>query len=100
MFRYSLFKGVPHHTKEAITYQDKGTYFTAVLELGDTFDGGGVPIDHYIIQLDNGTQLETPDPTHSFDIMYNTTLSVNISTHNCAGYSDPFPLDFEYHGEG
>ena len=24
------------------------------------FDGGGVPIDHYIIQLDNGTQLETP----------------------------------------
>ena len=23
----------------------------------------------YIIQLDNGTQLETPDPTHSFDIM-------------------------------
>ena len=40
------------------------------------FDGGGVPIDHYIIQLDNGTQLETPDPTHSFDIVYNTTLSV------------------------
>ena len=43
------------------------------------FDGGEVPIDHYIIQLDNGTQLETPDPTHSFDIIYNTTLSVNIS---------------------
>ena len=49
------------------------------------FDGGGVPIDHYVIQVDNGTQLETPDPTHSFDIMYNTTLSVNISAHNCAG---------------
>ncbi|CAI8001988.1 hypothetical protein GBAR_LOCUS3295, partial [Geodia barretti] len=28
---------------------------TAVLELGDMFDGGGVPIDHYIIQVDNGT---------------------------------------------
>ena len=64
------------------------------------FDGGGVPIDHYIIQLDNGTQLETPDPTHSFDIMYNTTLPVNISAHNCAGYSDPFPLDIEYYREG
>ena len=60
------------------------------------FDGGGVPIDHYIIQLDNGTQLETPDPTHSFDIMYNTTLPVNISAQNCAGYSDPFPLDIQY----
>ena len=80
----------------SITYQEKETYFTAVLKLGDMFDGGGVPIDHYIIQLDNGTQLETPDPTHSFDIMYNTTLSVNISAHNCAGYSDPFPLDIEY----
>ena len=57
------------------------------------FDGGGVPIDHYIIQL---TQLETLDPTHRFDIIYNTTLSVNISAHNCAGYSDPFPLDIEY----
>ena len=60
------------------------------------FDGGGVPIDHYIIQVDNGTQLETPGPTYSFDIMYNTTLSVNISAHNCAGYSDPFPLPIVY----
>ena len=33
---------------------------------------------------------------YSFDIMYNTTLSVNISAHNCAGYSDPFPLEIEY----
>jgi hypothetical protein len=69
---------------------------TAVLELGDMFDGGGVPIDHYIIQVDNGTQLETPGPTYSFDIMYNTTLSVNISAHNCAGYSDLFPLEIQY----
>ena len=52
------------------------------------FDGGGVPIDHYIIQVDNGTQLETAGPTYSFDIMQNTTLSVNISAHNSAGYSD------------
>ena len=92
-----IFTGAPCLKVPSITYQEKETYFTAVLKLGDTFDGGGVPIDHYIIQLDNGTQLETPDPTHSFDIMYNTTLSVNISAHNCAGYSDPFPLDIEYH---
>ena len=58
----------------SITYKEEETYFTAVLELGDMFDGGGVPIDHYIIQLDNGTQLETPDPTHSFDIMDNNPL--------------------------
>ena len=80
---------MPHRTKQAITYQEKAAYFTAVLELGDMFDGGGVPIDHYIIQLDNGTQLETPDPTHSFDIMYNTTLPVTMSnerySHKTAG---------------
>ena len=28
------------------------------------FDGGGVPIDHYIIQVDNNTQLETTDLTY------------------------------------
>ena len=56
----------------------------------------GVPIDHYIIQVEDGTQLETPGPTYSFDIMYNTSLSVNISAHNCAGYSDPFTLEICY----
>ena len=87
---------VPHWKALVITCQENEAYFTAVIELGDMFDGGGVPIDHYIIQVDNGTQLETADPTYSFDIMYNTTLSVNISAHNCAGYSDPFPLEIEY----
>ena len=77
-----------------ITHQDKE--ITAVLELGDMFYGGGVPIDHYIIQVENGTQLETPDSTYSFDIMYNTGLSVNISAHNCAGHSDPFSLVLQY----
>ena len=42
----------PHWRAPTITYQEKETYFTAVLDLGDMFDGGGVPIDHYIIQLD------------------------------------------------
>ena len=80
-----------------INYLPKnGIYFTAVLELEDMFDGGGVPIDHYIIQVDNGTLLQTTGPTYSFDIMYNTTLSVNISAHNCAGYSDLFPLEIDY----
>ena len=52
----------PHWRAPTITYQEKETYFTAVLDLGDMFDGGGVPIDHYIIQLDNGTQLELQTP--------------------------------------
>ena len=87
----------PYWKKASLTYQEnKIYYFTAVLELGDMFYGGGVPIDHYIIQVDNGTQLETAGPTYNFDIMYNTTLSVNISAHNCAGYSDPFSLEIEY----
>ena len=80
----------------SISYQEKETYFTAVLELGDMFDGGGVPIDHYIIQVDNNTQLETPGPTYSVDVMYNETLTVNISAHNCAGYSDVMVLTVEY----
>ena len=63
------------------------------------FYGGGVPIDHYIIQVEDRTQLETPGPTYNFDIMYNTSLSVNISAHNCAGYSDPFTLVIEYHND-
>ena len=95
-----IFVDVPSFKQSSITYRKNWGNFTAVLELRDMFDGGGVPIDHYIIQLDNGTQLETPDPTHSFDIMYNTRLSVNLSAHNCAGYSDPFPLDIEYYREG
>ena len=69
---------------------------TAILLLGDMFDGGGVPIDHYIIELDNGTLLETTGPTYSLDIMYNTSLSVSISAHNCAGYSDLITLELQY----
>ena len=63
------------------------------------FDGGGVPIDHYIIQVGNNTQLETPDPTYSVDVMYNETLTVNISAHNCAGYSDLFTIILSRHEE-
>ena len=60
------------------------------------FYGGGVPINHYIIQVEEGTQLEIPGPTYSYDIMHNTSLSVNISAYNCAGYSDPFTLVLQY----
>ena len=88
--------GVPYSKEVNITCHIKEKHFTAVLELGDMFYGGGVPIDHYIIQVEDGTVLETPGPTYSFDIMYNTSLSVNISAHNCAGYSDPFSLVLQY----
>ena len=87
---------IPRWKNDSITYQENKTYFTAVLVLGDMFDGGGVPIDHYIIQVDNNTQLETPGPTYSVDVMYNETLTVNISAHNCAGYSDGMMLTVEY----
>ena len=60
------------------------------------FDGGGASIVHYIIQVDNNTQLETTDVTYSVDVMYNGTLFVNISAHNCAGYSDIISLTLEY----
>ena len=97
---YVIFSDVPRHIVAFVTYQEGEMYFTAVIELGDMFYGGGVPIDHYIIQVEDGTVLETPGPTYSFDIMYNTSLSVNISAHNCAGYSDPFPLVVQYDDEG
>ena len=81
---------------ENVTYLPQETYFTAVLQLGDMFGGGGVPIDHYIIQADNDTELETTGPTYYISkLPYHTTLLVNISAHNCAGYSDP--IMFEVH---
>ena len=89
----SLCIDVPYFKETNVTYHENNR---AVLELGDMFYGGGVPINHYIIQVEDGTVLETPGPTYSFDIMYNTSLSVNISAHNCAGYSDPFPLVLQY----
>ena len=97
--RNVYFSDVPRQIIAVITYEEGEMYFTAVLELGDMFYGGGVPIHHYIIQVEDGIVLETPGPTYSFDIMYNTSLSVNISAHNCAGYSDPFPLELQ-HNEG
>ena len=82
---------------ENITYQQQETYFTAVLQLGDMFGGGGVPIDHYIIQVDTDTELETTGPTYYISkLPYHTTLLVNISAHNCAGYSDPIMFEVHY----
>ena len=54
---------------------------------------------HYIIQVDNNTQLETTDLTYNVDVMYNDTLFVNISAHNCAGYSDSFSITIEFNHE-
>ena len=34
--------------------------------------------------------------TYSVDVMYNDTLFVNISAHNCAGYSDIITLTLDY----
>ena len=63
---------MPYHKNKAyyslITHQDKD--ITAVLELEDMFYGGGVPIDHYTIQVEDGTVLETRGLTYSFDIIY------------------------------
>ena len=36
------------------------------------------------------------DLTYSVDVMYNDRLIVNISAHNCAGYSDIISLTLEY----
>ena len=49
------------------------------------------------MQVDNNTELETTGPTYySSKLPYNTTLLVNISGHNCAGYSDPVTLELHY----
>ena len=44
-------------------------------------------------------QQHTVDLTYSVDVMYNDTLFVNISAHNCAGYSDSFSLAIEFNHE-
>ena len=47
---YSSFSDVPKSIKaEGVVNQEKETYFTAVLELGDMFDGGAVPIEFLYI---------------------------------------------------
>ena len=54
---YSSFSDVPKSIKAVgVVNQEKDT---AVLELGDMFDGGGVPIDHYIIQVDKPVFIHT-----------------------------------------
>ena len=84
---------MPYHNNVQITYQQQDTHFTAVVHLADMFDGGGVQIDHYNIELDNGTLLTTSGPTYSVDVAYNVTIFMNISAYSCAGYSDPFILE-------
>ena len=85
--------GVPYLNNVQITYQLQDTHYTAAVQLADMFDGRGVQIDHYNIELDNGTLLRTPGPTYSVDVAYNVTLFMNISAYSCAGYSDPFILE-------
>ena len=84
---------MPHQNNVQITYQFQDTYYTAVVQLADMFDGGGVQINHYNIELDNGTLLRTSGPTYSVDVAYNVTVFMNISAYSCAGYSDPFILE-------
>ena len=84
---------MPYHNNVQITYQHQDTHYTAVVQLADMFDGGGVQIDHYNIRLDNGTLLRTSGPTYSVDVAYNVTVFMNISAYSCAGYSDPSILE-------
>ena len=84
--------GVPYQNNVHITYQLQDTHYTAVVQLAAMFDGG-VQIDHYNIQLDNGTLLRTPGPTYSVDVANHVTVFVNVSAYSCAGYSDPFILE-------
>ena len=84
---------MPYQNNVKITYQLQDTHYTAVVQLAYMFDGGGVQIYHYNIELDNGTLVRTSGPTYSVDIAYNVTVFLNISAYNCAGYSDPFILE-------
>ena len=84
---------MPYQNNVQITYQLQDTHYTAVVQLADMFDGGGVQIHHYNIQLDNDTLLITSGPTYSVDAAYNVTVFMNISAYSCAGYSDPFILE-------
>lgn len=90
---YILCIGLPWWKNASVLYQCHQTYVTALLQLGDMFDSGGVPIDHYIIAMDNGTWFETTSNTYGLNMPHNTTLAVNVSAHNCVGYSDPIQLE-------
>ena len=48
---FTVHVGMPYQNNVQITYQLQDTHYTAVVQLADMFDGGGVQIDHYNIQL-------------------------------------------------
>ena len=73
-----------------ITFNYQEKIFIAMLPLLDMFSGG-VQVDHYIISVDNDMSLEVQGPTYDITLPYNT-VSVNITAHNCAGYSDPLTV--------
>ena len=73
-----------------ITFNYQETFFIAMLPLLDMFHGGGVKVDHYLISVD--MSLEVQGPIYNITLPYNATVSVNITAHNCAGYSDPLTL--------
>ena len=89
----SNYLDVPYQKDFEITYEFHKTHYTALLQLAYMFDEGGVPIDHFMIEDDNGTLLNTSDPTYRIDVGYNVKVLMNISAHNCAGYSCPIFLE-------
>ena len=64
---------MPYQKNAEVSYLvQRGDTVVLLLYIGDMFNGG-VPIDHYIIEVDNGTLLEVAGPTYSLDIIYNTS---------------------------
>ena len=68
----SFHPDIPWWKASSTRFEDNNTF---VIVLGDMFDGGGVPIDHYIIQVDNGT--------HSWKLQAPLTVLTSCTIIHC-----------------
>ena len=85
------------------------TMFKKIIELGQqTFTAlfrweypdfdGGTSVTHYSIKIDNGIQQNTSRTSFETEFLYNTTVHVSVTAHNCVGYSDPFTVQIFHDG--
>ena len=68
--------------------------YTVVIEWNTPFYNGGAPVDFYTVKSNTSEEV-TVNLRYTFILTNNSVVSVSITTHNCAGDSDPVTLHIE-----
>ena len=72
--------------------------FKVLFQWGYPDFDGGTPITHYSIEIDNGIQQNTSQTSYEAEFIYNTTVNVSVTAHNCVGCSDSFVVQIFHDG--